>query len=381
MSQLLQVVAALTRASQQHEVSVLATVVRTEGSTYRRLGARLVAFPDGSQVGGVSAGCIESDVLLRAERVRDTGAVELATYNTSSPEDLIWGSGTACGGMSQLLLEPLDSAQAAAKATWLRDVAELRRRNVLATVIRTSAGVPLEPGDQAVLPHAGARLIGFEALPARFRLNVEATARRRLEAQSSSAVSHAWADQELDLAYEVRSPRLHLCVCGVGPDAVPLVTIARLMGWRVTLIDHRPAMLSSPHWAEVGRILLRSPADAAGAIERADPDAAVVISHNYQRDLVHLGALLAAGIVYVGVLGPRRRTRQMLDELKASEADAAGLYAPVGLDIGAETPEEIALAIVAEVQAVSAGRPGAPLRERPGPIHHESLVLESAGSQ
>lgn len=378
MSELLQVVTALSRAALDRQVSVLATVVRTEGSTYRRIGARMVAFPDGSHVGAVSAGCIESDVLLRAERVRRTGAVELATYNTSSPEDLIWGSGTACGGVTQLLLQPLDPEQAAARARWLRDVAQLRRRYVLATVIRTSGGVPLEPGDQAVLPHAGARLVGFEALPPRFRLTAEATARRRLQAHSSSAVSHAWAAQEVDIAYEVRSPRMHLCVCGAGPDAVPLVAIARLMGWQVTLIDHRPAMFSTQHWGDVDRILLRSPDEAFDAVERADPDAAVVMSHNYERDLLHVEALLAAGVPYIGVLGPRHRTRQMLDDLKMSDADAAGLYAPVGLDIGAETPQEIAVAIVAEVQAVSADRPGAPLRERPGAIHYESPALEPA---
>jgi xanthine/CO dehydrogenase XdhC/CoxF family maturation factor len=102
------------------------------------------------------------------------------------------------------------------------------------------------------------------------------------------------------------------------------------------------------------------------------------MSHNYEWDLVEVGALLAAGVRYIGVLGSRRRTRRMLDELRASEVDADGLYAPVGLDIGGETPEEIALAIVAEVQAVSAGRRGAPLRERPGAIHDGFLVLEPA---
>ncbi len=376
MSELLQIAASLARAASQSQVSVLATVVRTEGSTYRRIGARMVAFPDGSHVGGVSAGCIESDVLLRAEQVRSTGAVELVIYDTNTAEDLIWGSGTACGGRSHLLLERLDPEQAAAKATWLRDVAQLRRRNLLATVIRASGGLPLQAGDQAVLPHAGAGLIGFDALPSRFRVGVEARARRQLQACSSCAVLHAWAGQELDIAYEVRSPRMHLCVCGAGPDAVPLVALAKWMGWQVTLIEHRPAILFSDLWPEVERILLHSPAEAATAVGRADCDAAVVMFHNYERDLLHVGALLAAGVPYIGVLGPRRRTRRMLDDLKMSDADAAGLYAPVGLDIGAETPEEIALAILAEVQAVSADRPGAPLRERPGAIHGESPALE-----
>ena len=108
-------------------MSVLATVVRTEGSTYRRIGARLAAFPDGSQVGAVSAGCIESDLLLRPSRYGLPGQVELVTYDTRSPDDLVWGFGAGCGGMSELLLEPLDPRWAAAQAVLLHTVAESGR--------------------------------------------------------------------------------------------------------------------------------------------------------------------------------------------------------------------------------------------------------------
>ena len=378
MSELLQVASALTRASRQKEVSVLATVVRTRGSTYRRIGARLVAFADGSHVGSVSAGCIETDVLLRAERVRSTGAVELVTYETSAPEDLIWGSGSACGGMSQLLLEPLDSERAAARAERLRYVAQLRAWSTLATVIRAS-GVPVQAGDQAVLPQAGARLTGFDELRPQARVAIEATARHQLRVRSSTAELHAWTDTELEIAYEVRSPRVRFCVCGAGPDAVPLVSIAKLMGWQVTVIDHRPGMLSPERWPGVERILLSSAGEAALAVERADCDAAVVMSHNYEQDVIQLGALLAAGVPYIGVLGPHRRTGRMVKELGASEADAARLHAPVGLDIGAETAEEIALAIVAEVQAVTARCPGTPLRGRSGAVHRESTLAGLGG--
>jgi xanthine dehydrogenase accessory factor len=376
MSDLMRVAAALTRASRLDQPSVLATVVRTEGSTYRRIGARMVSFPDNSHVGAVSAGCMETDVLLRAERVRATGRVELATYDTRTPEDLVWGFGTGCGGRSELLLEPLDSEQAAAKATVLREVAGMRGRSVLATVVRAS-DLRLEPGEQALLLHASPGLIGFADLPAGLRAVIEASARARLRLGSPCAVLHSWAAAELDIAYEICRPQVRLCVCGAGPDAVPLVALAEQMGWQVTLIDHRPGLLSSDQWPEVDRMLLHSPAEAVAAIERADCDAAVVMSHSYEWDLVQVGALLAAGVSYVGVLGPRRRTRRMIEDLVVTGADAARLYAPVGLDIGGETPQEIALAIVAEVQAVREGRPGAPLRDRPGAIHEESVTMAS----
>jgi xanthine/CO dehydrogenase XdhC/CoxF family maturation factor len=113
--------------------------------------------------------------------------------------------------------------------------------------------------------------------------------------------------------------------------------------------------------------------DADSAVSRSDCDAAVVMSHNYERDLVQLRALLAADVSYVGVLGPRRRTRRMVKDLGLSESDAARLHAPAGLDIGGETADGIALSIMAEVQAVMAGRSGAPLRQRRKPIHGEPL--------
>jgi xanthine/CO dehydrogenase XdhC/CoxF family maturation factor len=122
----------------------------------------------------------------------------------------------------------------------------------------------------------------------------------------------------------------------------------------------------------VERILLSSPTEADAGVERANCDAAVVMSHNYDQDVMHLRALLAAGVAYIGVLGPRRRTQRMLEELGVSAKDAASLHAPAGLDIGAETANEIALAIVAEVQAVMTGRRGAPLRERTDAIHSQS---------
>jgi xanthine dehydrogenase accessory factor len=372
MTELLQIVAALSRAALDAQVSVLATVVRTEGATYRRIGARLVVLADGSHVGAVSAGCMETDVLLRAEAVRAAATPELMSFDTRSPDDLTWGYGLGCGGMTELLLEPLQPEQALAKAQRLRAIADSRDRSVLATVIHAS-GVALTPGDQAVLPDATAMLEGFEGVPASVRTTVSAAARLTLRAGSSAAVRHVWGDQELDIAYEVRSPRLRLCLCGAGPDAVPLVDGARRMGWQVTLIDHRPARMTPEQWPGVDCVLLRSPEDLDTAAEAADCDAVVVMNHHYERDLECLAWWVTAPVPYIGVLGPARRTEQMLATLEARGISLDGvrelIRAPVGLDIGAETAEEIALAIIAEIQAAHVGRDGGSLTQRAGPIH------------
>jgi len=379
MSELLRVAEALTRAAAEGQVSVLATVVRTEGSTYRRLGARLVALPDGSHVGSVSAGCMEADIVLRAAGVRASGIMELMTYDTRSPEDLIWGSGSGCGGMTELLLEPLAPEPALAKAERFRMLAESRRRGVLATVIR-AAGVPLRSGDQAVLPHAAARLVGFEDAPAPLRAIVQSKARHQLRAGSSTAVPHVWGEHAVDIAYEVWSPRIRVCVCGAGPDAAPLVAMAKWLGWEVSLIDHRPAVLSPERWPEVKCTLVRSTEDLIAAVRSLDCDAAVIMNHHYERDLHCLGAWLASDVPFIGMMGPRRRSAQMLATLAGSEASLERVerrvHAPVGLDLGGETAEEIALSIVAEIRATVAGRAGGPLRSQNAPIHWREQVAE-----
>jgi len=372
MSELLQVAAALTRAAGEGQVSVLATVVRTEGSTYRRIGARLVALPDGSHVGVVSAGCMESDVVLRAAGVRSSGAVELMSYDTRSPEDLLWGSGSGCGGMTELLLEPLDPELALAKAERFRMVAGSRRRGVLATVIR-AVGFALRSGDQAVLPHATASLMGFDDAPAPLQAIVQATARHQLSAGTSVAVHHVWGKQDLDIAYEVCAPPIRICVCGASPDAAPLVALAKWVGWQVMLIDHRPALLSPERWPEVNCLLVRSPDDVSAAVRSVACDAAVIMNHHYERDLNFLAAWLGSDVPYIGMLGPRRRTAEMLVTLasRAVPLDRVEhrIHAPVGLDLGGETAEEVGLAIIAEVRASVAGRGGGPLRNRHAPIH------------
>jgi xanthine/CO dehydrogenase XdhC/CoxF family maturation factor len=275
--------------------------------------------------------------------------------------------------MTELLLEPLHPQQALAKAKSFRSIAEARRPGVLATVVKAT-GVALRPGDQALLPHAAARLRGFADIPTPLRAMVDATARLTLRTRSSSAVHHLWSGRELDLSYEVRLPRVRLAVCGAGPDAAPLVTMAKLLGWQVTLIDHRPAMLSAELWPGVDCILIGSRADVAVAVEQANSDAAVVMNHHYEHDLECLAAWLDSSVPFIGVLGPRHRTQLMLAQLDARGIALDGaerrIHSPVGLDLGGETAEEIALSIVAEIKAEVAGRSGEALRDRDAPIHH-----------
>ena len=208
-------------------------------------------------------------------------------------------------------------------------------------------------------------------------LRQKAEVRRTLGYLPQSFGFHPNAKAERLLEHFAILKGIALLVCGAGADAVPLVRLATELGWRVTVVDQRAAYARPDRFpgASVRLVGDDEVLEATGAA-----DAAVVMAHHYERDQARVRALLAGGVAYIGVLGPRHRTARMLEELGVSEQDAARLYAPVGLDIGAETPDEIALAIVAEVQGVKAGLRGGHLRERTGGIHEESpaAALETA---
>jgi len=182
-----------------------------------------------------------------------------------------------------------------------------------------------------------------------------------------------------DVFVEVIEPPVPLLVFGSGPDAVPLVRLARELGWHVTVADERPAAASGGRFPGADATLTCAP---EAVPERAGLDArtvAVLMTHNYLQDLRLLEVLLPLPVRYLGILGPKRRTERMLGDLRKqglepSEDWLGRLHSPAGLDIGADTPEGIALAIVAEINAVLAGRTGGPLRERDGPIYSPSEI-------
>jgi xanthine dehydrogenase accessory factor len=169
-------------------------------------------------------------------------------------------------------------------------------------------------------------------------------------------------------------PPMRLIVCGAGHDAIPLVRQAAELGWRVTVADVRRALLNADRFPGANDFCDADPESAAAAMNPDPRTAVVLMSHNYLRDIAYLGSFLGCELAYLGVLGPRGRTGQMLGELGQAHA-MSRLHAPAGLDIGAEGPEEVARAIVAEILAVTRGRSGLPLRERAGPIHGDQATL------
>ncbi len=189
-----------------------------------------------------------------------------------------------------------------------------------------------------------------------------------------AAMRAAYEDRTASDEFEIP---IAIMLFGAGADAVPLVRIASELGWQVTVHDHRPAFLTRERFPGAKTLVPQKADETPDPIIADSRTAGVIMTHNYARDRLVLPALLNSDVFYIGALGPKRRTEDLLAELAAegrkfSNEQLARLFAPVGLDIGADTPEGIALAIVAEIQSVLRSRNGGHLRERNGSIYDRS---------
>lgn len=343
---------AFDAANVRGERCALATVVSVEGSSYRRPGARMLVCEGGTSTGTISAGCLESDVIEHAKRVIRSGEAKLVEYdNTSASDEMAWGLGLGCNGIVRVLVEPLAPGSIYIEA--------LRRSQSAALTVATMYRAP-----------AGARLVIDEKGNAsRERLSDEMAA--MLESEVRVASRGGMASGKVFI--ETLLPPVPLVVFGAGQDALPIVELARGLGWHTQVVDPqaRPASLS--RFAIADRVTLARPEDIGAQVQITPRTLTLLMSHNYSHDIELLSFLLASPARYIGVMGPRQRTERMLRQLAASKE--ARLHFPVGLDIGANAPAEIALSIVAEMRAVLDGRRGGKLRERRGSIHDGPRVL------
>ena len=362
MRELGDILEALAEVPPTGPAAVLATVVAVSGSTYRRPGARMLVLPDGHRVGLVSGGCLEDDLAERAGAVRREGRPRLVCYDATGEDDILWGLGLGCAGRVEVLLEPVDAAHPGPLA-WLGGWREAHASGALATRLEGA-----ELGRRWAL-HPDGR---FED-PEGQNGNEDRHLRVLLEDGLRTGRSGRVAAPGGDVALEIARPPFRLVVFGAGPDARPVVQLATGLGWRVVVVDGRPAY-AQPSLFPGARVHC-APAERAVAtagVERGD--AALVMTHHYLHDRSLLRALLPGPATYVGLLGPRQRALDLLEDLARagchpSPEQLARFHAPAGLDLGGEGPEAIALSLVAELQAVHEGRRGGWLRDRKGPIH------------
>jgi len=374
------IVDSLSRAASAGESTVLATVVRVTGSSYGGVGARMLVRVDGSTVGLVSGGCLESDIAEHARRVSGTQRAEVVRYDTRNDDDAAWGLGLGCNGLIDVLVEPVTPRRAGDIATILERALGSEEPAVIATVITTDSDKNSpEIGAHALLSGSGATKLGDWGSE---RFLTEATACRS-EAAAAGRRGFVHESGGVEIAFEVLNPSPQFIVCGNGPDALPISAIAVQLGWTVTVVDHRP--LTAAHVARFPGARVVECLDAAKlgeSVHLTSRTAAVVASHHFERDRNYMQALLDSQVAYIGMLGPRARTEKMLADLagKGIKPDTSRLFAPVGLDIGGDGPDAIALSIVTEAATVMNHRTGEHLRDKRGPLHPPSPAHNAAGA-
>jgi xanthine/CO dehydrogenase XdhC/CoxF family maturation factor/CTP:molybdopterin cytidylyltransferase MocA len=322
----------------------LATVVETIGPAYRRAGARQIIRADRKTWGAITGGCVESDLILHALGVIERGEPVVVRYSPSD-DDPILGLGSGCGGEIVVLLEPLNESA----------MRQLREG-------LSAAGA----GDNAVLTI------------------YRASEPRLLGTRTGSA-----ADAPAGALVQPITRPLSLILFGASPAAEPLVRMAKELGWKVTIADHRPVVIGDERFTAADEIVVAPTEELPGRLSFEVPSAAVVMTHHYLRDLDLLKQLVPRRLDYLGVVGSRIRAERLTTELRAlgiAPDVVARIRAPAGLDLGMDTPSEIALSIIAEIQAVRRGTTAAALRDRRGSIHDDAkrnaiVILAAGGSQ
>lgn len=299
---------------------VLATLVRAEGASYRRTGARLLLDTSGPLRGSLSGGCLEGDVQARALEALAQGRPKLVKYDLRGELDLVWGSGSGCEGVLDILVEPLQGHPE--WMGWIEQAWTSRTEILLHTALD-----PQRLGQRSLLARSEDPGTGFT---------------------------------------EVLHPPLALWILGAGDDSRPLVHLAKALGWFVGVVDHRPAFAQPARFPEADAIRAGHPAQVLPTLPLDGRSAVVLMTHHYAKDVEALRLLLPSKAGYLGLMGSRARGARLLEELAAEGLHPdARLHTPVGLDLGATDPEGIALAILAEVQAFAMGRSGLPLGGTP----------------
>ena len=392
MNEVRALIEAFDEANRKGERCALATIVSVEGSSYRRPGARMLIREGGASTGTISAGCLENDVIEHAKRVIRNCTAKLVEYDTASTtEEMVWGLGLGCNGIVRVLVEPLASSSLYIEA--LRRSCEAHDDFAPMSVATVYQHTPSELVRDEARIETGARLlinevgeVGREKLSDRVAVMLAGEVRTLSRGGETSGTRACDVDGgAVKVFVETLLPPVPLVIFGAGHDALPVVELARELGWQTEVVDPQARPATRSRFAAADRVTLARPEEVASRVRLTPRTLTLLMSHNYSHDLALLRFLLASPARYIGVMGPRKRTERMLSELAAGEdsflpeeAHLARLHSPAGLDIGANAPVEIALSIVAEMRAVLDGRRGGMLRERRGSIHGSQDVGERA---
>ncbi|MFM7402352.1 MAG: XdhC family protein [Bacteroidota bacterium] len=364
-----QIVAAYDTARANGTRALLATVVHVEGSSYRRPGARMLVDENGMMTGAISGGCLEGDALRKALLAITRGTPRLVVYDTTDEEDAMIGVQLGCAGIIQVLFEPVDDTNPDNPVELLRKSVTGRTPSVIVTVSLPERYADNHPGTLLLMNDSMVRFAREAEFP-----DLKAEALFSLRSGVSRFITRQLTARTANIFVEYLQPPVSLVVAGAGNDVIPVVKMADLLGWEVHVADGRGTHAKEDRFAAACQVLVGKPEAVLDKIATDERTAFILMSHNFQYDKAMLRALLPLDIPYIGVLGPKKKLNRMLDDLRSEGMDIPAdllkkVYGPTGLEIGAETPEEIALSMLAEIQAVFNHRPGGYLRDKSTVIH------------
>ena len=364
------IIIAFDKAQSKGKQAALATVVSVEGSSYRKEGARMLITEEGELTGAISGGCLEGDALRKALFVMHEKKAKLVIYDTSNEDDVEVGFQLGCNGIIHVLIEPINSDELLNPISLLKEVVNTRQAVILTTMFSLNRNV-IQKGTCLLLKADGTVLntLNDDSLASL----VMGDMRTVLATDNSSIKTYVNENIELTAFVNIIKPQIALILIGAGNDAIPIVKMGELLGWKVTVADGRPDYANKKRFSSGCQVVVTKPEKIFSCLDLDSQTIFVLMTHNYNYDLAMLRQLLQLDVRYIGILGSRGKISRMVEELINEGIDVekklSKIYSPVGLDIGAESPEEIALSIVSEIQSVLSGHPVKHLRFQDNPVH------------
>ncbi len=370
MKELKDIISAYDKAAKEGKQTALATVVHLQGSAYRRPGARMLVAEDGKLTGAISGGCLEGDALRKAQLVIVQKKPMLVTYDTTDEDDAKLGVGLGCNGIISILIEPISHNDPNNSIELLKTFLAKRRYAVLVTLFSLNKKAT-QPGTCIILTEDGE--IKSALADESFKKVLLADAQQVLNTRTSIVKIYDEVNP-LTGFVEVVEPPVSLVIFGAGNDTMPLVQMAYVLGWETSIADGRLNYATRERFPSANGVIVSKPGNVLSQLNFDARTVTVLMTHNYNYDISVLRQLLPLQIPYIGLLGPKKKLDRMLGELKEEgmridNENLKSIFGPAGLDIGAETSDEIALSILSEIQAVLSKRSGNSLREKEESIH------------
>ncbi len=364
--------------------AVLATVVKVSGSSYRNAGARMLILDNGRWVGSISGGCLEGDALRKAKKVMADQKPMLVTYDTMDDDNNTLGVGLGCNGIIDVLLEPVDPTHPLNAIEHLKTLREFKSIGAVALIHHSDNETVEKIGDRLLLLPDGKTDDQFYTGHLRDQLEVDI--KKSLKEKRSQTKSYAVDGGKVEVLFELVEPAIELLIFGAGADAQPVVQMAKIMGWQVRVSDECIAHLAPVNFPQADEVIGCQRDYVRKEVAIGEYTAVILMSHNYHYDLEVLKQIVDCPAPYIGILGPKKRTDKLfkaLDEAQVviPQKTLDRIHTPIGLDIGAQNADEIAVAIISEVLAKFSGRSGGFLKYHKGPIHKRQGINDEVFKQ